>query len=103
MPENQEKKDMERLKAEYDEYMQVRIDTEKQNRDKYEQFKDRISQFAGVKTLKDAKILSEKILPVSQELNQFKVGLGTCTIINRNDLLRISLNSEKEFICYNFV
>jgi len=104
MSDNQEKNSAEELKAKYDyNSLQIRADIEKQNKEKYEQFKERISQFAEIETIEDAKALSSKILPVSQEKNQFKVGLGVCTIINRSDLFRISLNSEEEFISYDFV
>ena len=70
--------------------------------EKYNKFKERIAQFDEVTNLKDAKALANKILPVSSEITRFTIGNATCTVVNRNNLLRISLDSDKEFISYNF-
>ena len=103
MSESEEKRDISMQVANYNYNMaEAQSKLSGQNREKYEEFKERIAQFAKVDTIEEAKSLSAKILPVSQEINQFKVGLGTCTIINRSDLFRISLDSEEEFISYDF-
>ena len=97
-------KNTEELKAGYDYIsMQVQLNVQEQKKEKYEQLKERISQFANINTLEEAKKLSEKILPVAQEINKFNVGTGCCVVINKPDLFRISLDSENEFISYNFV
>ena len=97
-------KTIEELKAGYDYIsMQVQLNIHEQNKEKYEQFKERISQFANISTIEEAKKLSEQILPVAQEINKFNVGIGRCVVINRSNLFRISLDSEKEFISYDFV
>ena len=75
----------------------------REDEEKYLQFKNRILKFEKAITLEDAKNLAKQILPTALEETQFKVGNAFCTVINREDLLRISLNSDKEFICYDFV
>ena len=103
MSGNEEKREFSMQVANYNYNMaEAQSKLSEQHQKKYEEFKERIAQFAKVDTIEEAKSLSAKILPVSQEINQFKVGLGTCTIINRSDLFRISLDSEEEFISYDF-
>lgn len=75
----------------------------KQQQEKYNEFKKRIEAFNTIETIEEAKELSEKILPVSNEKTTFRVGNGKCTIINRDTLFRISLNSQDEFISYDFI
>ena len=76
---------------------------EVQNRQKYQNFKTRIAEFANVDTIEMAKALADKILPVANEVNFFDIGNAKCIIINRENLFRISLNSPEEFISYDFV
>ena len=85
----------------YNQYDAVRQIEESQTK-KYEDFKARLKAFEGVKTLDEARELASKILPVANEISHFNVGLAKCTIINRQDMLRISLDSDKEFVSYNF-
>lgn len=75
----------------------------KENTEKYLEFKERISKFDTITTLNEAKELSKLILPVANDYNKFKVGNAICIIINKSDLFRVSLNSETEFISYDFV
>ena len=70
---------------------------------KYLQFKERISKFENIVTLDDARALARQILPTAQEMSQFRVGTAICTVVNKDDMVRISLDSDKEFICYDFV
>ena len=78
------------------------IQIEKQKKDKLDSFKKRIEPFQMVSTLEEAKELADKILPTSNEINRFYVGDAKCTIVNRVDLLRISIDSPEEYICYDF-
>ena len=80
---------------------EVRIAKEREQ--KYLEFKERISKFENIVTLDDARVLAKQILPTAQELSQFRVGAAICTVVNKNDMIRISLDSDKEFICYDFV
>jgi hypothetical protein len=82
---------------------EIQKNIENQNKERYKQFKERIAEFASVSTLKEAKELAKKILPTAQTKNRFKVGNATCVIIDREDMFRICLDSEKEFISYDFV
>lgn len=76
------------------------VDTKKE---KAEKFKQRLSEFKNIKTLEEAKVLMDKIMPVKLERTVFFVGDAKCTIISRNNMLRICYNSPTEFISYNFV
>ena len=75
----------------------------KENEEKLLQFKERIKCFENIVTLEEAQEMSRKILPVAQEYSQFRVGNAQCIIVNKADMLRISLDSNDEFICYDFV
>jgi hypothetical protein len=70
--------------------------------EKYNQFRERILAFENISTLEEAKKLAKQILPVAQDINIFNVGHAQCTIVNRDDLFRISLDSDEEFLCYDF-
>lgn len=76
---------------------------EQQKKEKYENFKTRLEQFSEVSSIEDAKALAQKILPVANETNVFRVGVGKCTIINKEDIFRICLDTADEFISYDFV
>ena len=79
---------------------------EKPEKDKEEEritnFKKRLEGFKDVETLEEAKNLLNKIMPVRLERTVFFIGKAKCTIINKSDRVRISLDSEKEFISYDF-
>lgn len=79
------------------------VDFAKIEEEKGLQLKERLSKFENVITLKEAQALAKQIIPTVQEEYQFKAGNATCTVINKADRLRISFNSDKEFICYDFV
>lgn len=78
-------------------------DAERKNQEKYKEFKERISRFEKVDTIEAAKALAKEILPTANEINMFDIGNAKCVIINREDCFRISLDSNDEFICYDFV
>ena len=71
--------------------------------EKLNEFKERLKQFETVETLEEALELAKKVLPVKNEITRFNVGEGKCTIVNRKDNFRISLDTETEFISYDFV
>ena len=64
--------------------------------------KNRILPFEEIETIEDAKLLAKKILPINQEYTSFYSGFAKCTIINKDNLFRISLELPDEFICYDF-
>lgn len=86
-------------------YLQYRDlqNQEIQEQEKIENFKERISKFKNVKTLKEAKNLIDKIIPVSRDFNIFRIGNAKCTILNRGDCLKISFETKEEYICYCFI
>jgi hypothetical protein len=75
----------------------------KAKEEKYLQIKQRLSQFDEVVTLDEALQLAKQILPTAMEVSSFCVGNATCTVVKRSDMMRISLETEREFICYDFV
>lgn len=82
--------------------MEVMQNLEIQNKEKAEKFKNRLKAFAELKTIEDAKMLAKKILPIANEMTRFKVGNARCVVISRDDLFRISVDTNDEVIVYNF-
>lgn len=78
-------------------------DEERKNKEKYEDFKNRILKFADIKTLAEAQALAKEVMPTANEINRFDIGSAKCIVINKPDCFRISLDSTEEFICYDFV
>ena len=73
-----------------------------QNNDKELVFKKRLKRFNEVQSVKAAKELLQKIMPIKTAKTVFRVGAAKCTIINEKDVLYINFNSNEECICYNF-
>lgn len=86
----------------YNQYELVKEANEQENA-KYNSLKQRVMQFEAISTKKEAIELSERIMPVKNGITSFTAGMGKCTVINRADLFRITLDSPKEFISYNFI
>jgi len=76
---------------------------EKQNLEKCEKFKERVKQFETISSLEEAKDLAAKILPVAKDVSSFRVGSAKCTVVNKDDMFRICVDTADEFICYDFV
>ena len=68
----------------------------------YEKFKNKLKVFDGIKHVKEAKELAKQMFNIKNEVNFIKAGNAHCVIINRINLLKVVLNSDKEVICYNF-
>lgn len=75
---------------------------ELQNKEKTDKFKNRLKPFAELNTIEEAKALAKKILPVASDITRFRVGNAKCVIINRDNLFRISVDTNDEFFVYNF-
>lgn len=73
-----------------------------EEQEKSKQFLERIEPFSTVETLDEARELAEKILPSKEGLTSFFVGNIKCTIVNKKDMLRISVDSPEMFTCYDF-
>ena len=83
--------------------MDTMIKLEKQKQEKYKKFIERITEFEKVSTLEEAKELAQKILPVANEKNIFRVGDARCVVVNNDEQFRICVDSAEEFIAYDFV
>ena len=83
--------------------MQENIQAQDENKKKIERMIVRLKEFENIETIEEAKELAKKILPVANEINRFSVGDAKCTVINRDDLFRISFDTPDEFISYDFV
>jgi hypothetical protein len=70
--------------------------------EKLNKFKTRLEAFKRIKSLKEAKNLLDKTMPVQLERTVFYIGDAKCTIINKQDLLKISFKSKTEIIILNF-
>ena len=81
---------------------QANLKQEVQKTDKLKEFMKRVEPFKTVSSFDEAKDLAKRILPTANEVNRFYVGDTTCIIVNREDLLRISIDTAEEFICYDF-
>lgn len=77
--------------------------TEDESAKKFSDFKERIKPFASVSTITEARELSKKILPVKSDVTIFRVGGAKCTIIDKPDMFRITLDNDTEMLCYDFV
>ena len=75
---------------------------EQQDKEKAKAFLERIAPFAEVDSLEKAKDLAKQILPTKEDVTAFYVGKLKCTVVNRTNELRISIDTEDEFICYSF-
>jgi len=82
--------------------VEIMTEEERENRAKYEEFKQQLEPFKEIATIEEAKELALQIMPLDKEINEIDIGNAKCTIVNRNDMFRISLDSEFEFISYDF-
>ena len=89
-------------------YMPVTSDSYKVNNsvndeDRIARFKERLDKFKNVHTLKDAKELLNKTMPIKLDRTTFFIGDAKCIIINTDKRLRICFDSPNEFISFDFV
>lgn len=75
---------------------------QQQQTEKLQNLKDRVMKFKEVSSLADAKLLASETFRISSDFTEFSVSNAKCTIINKDNLFRISLNTSEEFISYNF-
>ena len=81
---------------------QFRAQVKHDNQEKTDVLKDRLQQFLSVATKDEAKELAKKILPTNSEISTFWAGDAKCIVVNKEDLFRITVISEKEVLSYNF-
>lgn len=85
----------------YKQYTSGQLDAIKR-KEKADELNDRLSKFRTVSTLKEAKNLAAEILPTNQELTVFYSGEAKCIVVNKPDMLRITIETNKKILCYNF-
>ena len=74
---------------------------DKTDEEEYSVIRSKFDKFASVRTIKDAKELAKDLFGIQNEINFIKAGKAQCTIVSRNDLFRIILDSEQELKCFN--
>ena len=88
----------------YSQYYGIKqVTNEEKEKQKVERFKARVEEFSEVNTVEAAKELAKKSMPVANEVNRFRVGNARCVVINKEDQFRVSLDTETEFIAYDFL
>ena len=75
---------------------------ELQDKKKTEALKERLLPFAEIESLEDAQQLAKSIIPTNTPYTSFYVGSAKCSVINKPDSFRISIDTADEFICYDF-
>ena len=75
---------------------------ELQDTKKANELKERVRPFAEIETLEDAHQLAKKVIPTQWPYMSFYVGNAKCSVINKPDSFRISIETADEFICYDF-
>lgn len=79
----------------------VMYETEKKS--EKEKFKEDIKSFKQMRTIEEARLLAEKIFPpIVGEFNKFYINNMKCIVVNKRDLFRICIDSEKEFLCFEY-
>ena len=81
---------------------EVALQMQNSKDEKLKQFIERMKGFENVRTLEEAKDLASKTITTNKELSQFYVGNAKCVVVNNDEMLRISIDSKDEFICYSF-
>ena len=63
---------------------------EENNQKKYENLKERLKVFSGIRSIEEAKAIAKEFLPIDKEKNYVKIGNAICVIISRSDLLELA-------------
>ena len=96
----------ERIENEEAPYQKVNTDKTggncENNIEKVENFKKRLEPFKSISTLKEAKELLQKTMPIALDRTTLYIGDAKCIITNYEHQLRICLDSPREFISYDF-
>lgn len=81
---------------------QIKAQIKKDQHEKSNAFKDRLSDFLMVSTKEEAKVLADKILPNNRRGNTFWIGDAKCVVIDNDDMFRITIVMDNEVLSYNF-
>lgn len=89
----------------YQDFANLEIASEviNQNKKEIEIFNQKLQKFNEIQSLEEAKKMAKELFFIQNEINYIHAGDIYCTIINRNNLLRIVIKSENKITCYNFI
>lgn len=73
------------------------------DQEKKEEFIEKVKQFKNIHSLEEAKKALLENFPESKDNTHFTVFGVDCYVVNNDDLVRICINTPKEFISYEFV
>lgn len=73
-----------------------------ENKEKADNLAQRINMFKNVSTYNDAIKLANEIMPTTNEITTFLSGSAKCTVVKKTNLLRITYETNDDFICYDF-
>ena len=73
-----------------------------EDKKKADNLKRRLEPFNNIESLEKAKELAKEILPTAEEYTQFYAGNAKCSVLNAQDVFRITFDTADEFICYDF-
>lgn len=79
----------------------ILVETKKNSEE--EKFNEEIKNFEKIDSIEEARLFAAKILPpMVNGINRFYIGNIKCIVINKKDLFRICVDSEKEFLCFEY-
>ena len=84
---------------------EMRFKIEQQNKERIENLKKRILEFEKLSEIPEVKeFLANNFKNTDgQEVTEFNLGESKCVIINRDNFVRITLDTPEECISYDFV
>lgn len=74
-----------------------------EDEERIKDFLHRIEPFKNAHSISEAKELAEKILPSKDESTSFYIGNLKCTVYNRKNHFKLSIDTPEQFVSYNFV
>lgn len=81
---------------------EVKAQIVQQNQEKMDNLRARVKHFEVFTDLQDARAYAIENFRLNTDYQEFSVGNVKCTIVNKEDRLRISYDSSSEFISYDF-
>jgi len=81
----------------------VKTTSKEKHNEQIELFKLRLEPFKNAETLEEAKEILQKTMPVQLDRTTFYIGNAKCVIVNKENQLRICLDTPDELINYDFI
>lgn len=76
--------------------------TVSENKEKVDDLAKRVNMFKDIATYEDAIKMADEIMPTKSEITSFSSGGAKCTVVKKYNLLRITYETNEDFICYDF-